>query len=133
MTYGERLGKAMEYAKLNQPDLAKQVRGMMLAAGINRPVGQQTVSKALSSSRSAYTSWFASACGVSAEWFENGIGDMEVKRKDSHSDWPFDFEQSRFLRLSPARKTVIEKTVLAMIEGFEAEMPTPKKTSKKRK
>lgn len=134
MTYGERLKKAMEYAGLDQPLLARRVADSLLAEKLQSRITQQTISKALRSNRSLYTSRFARACGVSSDWLESGAGEMVVKHVDSIAHWPFEFEEIRFLRLSVARKKLVERTVLAMIEGFESEADEtrpPKKTKRR--
>lgn len=125
----------MDYARLDQPRLAKEVFDMLLLEKIESRINQQTVSKSLKSKGSRYTSWYARACGVSYEWLENEIGDMVIQREDENSNWPFAFTEARYLRLSPQKKKFIERAVLTMIEEFEAEMgllPPPKKTRKAR-
>lgn len=136
MTYGERLQKAMDYKGFDQPDLVARVIELRKIEGLESKITQQTVSKSLKSASSGYNSWYAKALDVSAEWLENGIGDMVVERTDAHSNWPFAFDESRFLRLHPTKKHFIERAVLTMLEGFEAEMddlPPPKKTRRKGK
>lgn len=133
MTYGARLEEAMAYAGLNQPGLAKKVGEILMAEGSTSTITQQTISKALRSGRSAYTSRFARACGVSAEWLEHEIGDMVVKQMDSHSNWPFEsIDEHRWRRLRPTDKRKIERIVLSLIEDFEADSGArPKKIKKK--
>lgn len=137
MTYGERLEKARLHRGLDQPTLAKRVKELMAAGGRETKISQQTISKAERGvSGSVYTSWFAKALGVSFDWLESEIGEMELMPDKEHSNWPFEFAEKRFLKLSPTNKKLIERTVLAMIEGFEAQagdaLP-PKKTRKKHK
>lgn len=137
MTYGERLQKAMDYATLDQPGLVNGVIQMLIAENpaAKITITQQTISKALRSSRSIYTSRFARVCQVSAEWLETGVGEMALaKNVDSISNWPFSFDELRFRRLMPVQKQTIENAVLAIIEGFEGEaVDAPKKKRKRRR
>lgn len=135
MTYGQRLKQAMEYAGLNQPDLAKRVREMMLSEKIvAKAIGQQTVSRALGSSRSAYTSWFARACGVSAVWLESEIGEMVQSNVTAIGARLFiTFDESRVLRLKPNQKKRLEKMIVNMLDDFEEDnngQPDKKKPRK---
>jgi hypothetical protein len=136
MTYGERLQMAMDYAKVDQPKIVALVSDLRKKDGLSTKISQQTVSKALRSAKSSYTSWFARALGVSSLWLESEIGERVVMRIDSITQWPFSFDEIRFLRLPANKKKFIERTMIAMIEGFEAEAADalpPKKTTKKRK
>lgn len=143
MTYGKRLSKAMAIAGLDQPALAKRVRELRKEDGLpSANIGQQTISKALRSAKSVYTSWFARALGVSFEWLESEIGDMQAKPAShthvSASDWPFPMlDPQHYQRLRPQDKEKIESLVLALVDAFdEAETgtgPPQKKIERKRR
>ena len=66
-TYGERLLEAMNYAGLNQDDLAN-------AAGIKQPSVNYLIKKG---SGSKHTNTFAKLCGVNAMWLEREEGSMK--------------------------------------------------------
>lgn len=138
MTYGKRLETARLHRKLDQATLAARVKELMSKAGLDITavkISQQTVSKAERSvNRSAYSSWFATALDISFDWLESEIGEMIVKKVDSIAPlWPFGIDEIRFLRLSDAQRKLVERTLVAMIEGFEseAEVRPPKKTKKR--
>lgn len=135
MTYGERLARAMDHANVGQTALARRVADLIRDEGLETKISQQNVQRALVSDKSVYTSWFAIALGVNLQWLENGIGDMVVPAAKNHTDWPFDFELARYLRLPPSKKQAISNVVLSMIESFEEEIGAQpqKKTLRRRK
>lgn len=67
MTYGERVKLARERAKLTQVRMAE-------ICGVTQPTISQIETTV--SIGSAYTTRFARACGVSAEWLADEIGEM---------------------------------------------------------
>jgi transcriptional regulator with XRE-family HTH domain len=69
MKYGERLKIARKHAELSQAALAER-------AGVSQPTVHYLEDVANNAQGSEHTTRFARACGISADWLSDEIGEM---------------------------------------------------------
>lgn len=105
LTYGERLGAAMEHAGRSRGELAAELAVSVQA--ISQVLLGKTI--ALSAANSAVAADFL---GVDHRWLATGDGTML-----RHSTWPFSVDRSAYERLSSDQKQALDDTVGAFVRA----------------